>query len=261
MSLDDVLLFRTDSDALVLSYFRVPWDSEIFGFPVGQIAEMRILRPGRAVHELVPFSNWLDEQAIRLVSCRLPHDRLPESMLLEEIGFRFVEMVLHPYLPNLQSRSWDDQGLDVRAAEAADLPELEEIAAHAFGYERFHIDPRLDPRLADLRYQVWVRNSLGDARQQLYIICEGRKVVAFFVTESKPGGSCYWHLTAVAPAFQGRGYGKKVWRTMLRHHQSEGALEIGTTISARNSPVLNLYASLGFRFQPPEMTLHWVRKA
>jgi ribosomal protein S18 acetylase RimI-like enzyme len=256
----DGALLRTETDALVLSYFRVPWDSEIFGFPVGQIAQICVFRPDRAVQDLATFSNWLDDQAIQLASCRLPHDRLRESMVLEEMGFRFVEMVLHPHLANLQSRSWEDQGLKVRAAEAADLPELEEIAAHAFGYERFHVDPRLDPKLADLRYRVWVRNSLGYERQQLYKICEDQKVVAFFVTESKPGGSCYWHLTAVSPVFQGRGYGKKVWRTMLRHHQSEGATEVGTTIAARNSPVLSLYSSLDFRFRPPEMTLHWVRR-
>jgi RimJ/RimL family protein N-acetyltransferase len=81
------------------------------------------------------------------------------------------------------------------------------------------------------------------------------------VTENQPDGLCYWHLTAIAPAFQGRGYGKRVWREMLHFHQREGMKQIATTIAARNTPVLNLYASLGFRFQPPEITLHWLRDA
>jgi hypothetical protein len=33
---------------------------------------------------------------------------------------------------------------------------------------------------------------------------------------------------------------------------------VTTTISSRNTRVLNLYAKLGFRFMPPEITFHWL---
>jgi RimJ/RimL family protein N-acetyltransferase len=255
----DYLLHRLETGALSLAYFHVPWDSDIFGFPVAQISEMRVLDPGIARSDLVPFQAWLDQESIHLASCRLPHDRLHESMLLEQIGFRFVEMVLHPHLADLQAYPCAPQNLSVELADSADLPAIEAIAANAFGHERFHADPRLDRRLADHRYLVWVRNSHGHPTQRLYKISDGPDLVAFFVTENKPDGCCYWHLTAISPAFQGRGYGKRVWREMLHHHQREGMARIATTIAARNTPVLNLYASLGFRFQPPEITLHWLR--
>ncbi len=250
---------RLDTDALTLAYFRVPWDSDIFGFPVAQITEMQIAQPAHA--DLAPFMDWLEREHIRLASCRLTESRLDESMLLERFGFRFVEMVLHPHLADLQAYPCTHQGLRVELAEVADLTAIEEIAAHAFGYERFHADPRLDRAAADRRYRVWVRNSHVHPTQKLYKICEGADLVAFFVTEDKPDGLCYWHLTAVSPAFHGRGYGKRVWREMLHFHRGEGRTQIGTTIAARNTPVLNLYASLNFRFLPPEMTLHWLRNA
>ena len=250
---------RLDTGALTLAYFRVPWDSDIFGFPVAQITEMRIA--DRAHADLVPFMAWLERENIRLASCRLTEDRLDESMLLERFGFRFVEMVLHPHLADLQTYLCAPQGLHVELADVADLPAIEEIAAHAFGYERFHADPRLVRAAADRRYRVWVRNSHEHPAQKLYKICDGTDLVAFFVTEDKPDGLCYWHLTAVSPAFQGRGYGKRVWREMLHFHRREGRTRVGTTIAARNTPVLNLYASLNFRFLPPEITLHWLRNA
>ena len=40
----------------------------------------------------------LDEVGVHMASCRLPHDRLRESMLLEDLGFRFIEMIFQPVL-------------------------------------------------------------------------------------------------------------------------------------------------------------------
>lgn len=257
----DYQLQQLETGALSLAYFQVPWDSEIFAFPVAQIKEIRVSEPTQARKDLLPFQAWLEQEKIRLASCRVPFDRLNETMLLENAGFRFVEMVLHPQLADLQAYPCVSQGLDVDLADDADLPVIEDIAAHAFGYERFHADPRLERALADQRYRVWVRNSHRHPTQRLYKICDGPDLIAFFVTENKPDGLCYWHLTAIAPGFQGRGYGKRVWREMLNQHQREGMTRIGTTIAGGNTPVLNLYVSLGFRFQPPEITLHWLRDA
>lgn len=254
-------LVRLQTDALDMAYFLVPWDSEIFEFQVAQISAIRVIETTKARLDLLGFVEWLAREGVYLASCRVPHDRLKETMLLEEVGFRFVEMVMHPQIADLQSFECSSQGLTIETAEQVDLPAIENIAAHAFGFERFHVDPRLQRRLADHRYVVWVRNSLAHPAQCLYKISDGGNLVAFFVTESKPDGLCYWHLTAVAPAFQGMGYGKRVWRQMLHFHKQEGATRIGTTIAGGNTPVLNLYVRLGFRFQPPEVTLHWVRDA
>ena len=59
--------------------------------------------------------------------------------------------------------------------------------------------------------------------------------------------------------WQGKGLGKRIWRAMVEYCRANGILEIATTVSLRNPPVLNLYAGLGFRFYDPQMTLHWWR--
>lgn len=48
---------------------------------------------------------------------------------------------------------------------------------------------------------------------------DNSRVVDLFVTEMLGEDCCYWHLTAISPAFQGIGYGKWVWREMLHFHQ------------------------------------------
>lgn len=247
------------TSSLRLQAALVSWDTDIFGFPVAQIQKLEIIDLLSATEEYQTFQRWLDVNKIRVASCRLPHDRLQESMFLESKGFRFIEMVLHPKIEKLQSLDIAQDNLVITPAFESDLPMMCSIAERAFSHERYHIDPRLDPRWGDLRYSRWVKNSLNHSRQQLLKVMDSEHIVALFIIEFVEHKSVYWHLTAISPKWQGQGYGYRVWRAMLRHHQAEGQDCVITTISARNFTVLNLYAKLDFRFLPPEMTFHWVR--
>jgi ribosomal protein S18 acetylase RimI-like enzyme len=84
------------------------------------------------------------------------------------------------------------------------------------------------------------------------------EAVGFFVVEHRPAGTVYWHLTAVAPGWQGMGIGGDLWRTMLLRHRTEAASEVETTISGHNLAAINMYARLGFSFPASAMTFHWL---
>jgi GNAT superfamily N-acetyltransferase len=249
---------RIDTASLRLAWSEAPWDSRLFGIPILQITEMVLTDPDAARTEIIPFLVARDQSGSYLVSCRLPHDRLQESFLLEEIGFRFIDMAYQPEILLAYSPS-PATGLNVTLAGNADLAEILEIAGTAFGNERFHIDPRLSSDLGNVRYQNWVRSSLDHPSQRLYAIREGAHIVAFFITEDQADGTCYWHLTAVAPGFQGQGFGRRTWEAMMAEARQRGCRRIQTCIVARNHRVLNLYARLGFHFPPPLTTFHWVR--
>jgi RimJ/RimL family protein N-acetyltransferase len=249
-----------DTQNLLLTWSEAPWDSAIFGCPVLQISQMEV-RGADADKGFMAFETARDSIGAGLVSCRLPHDRLRDSMLLEGHGFRFIEMAYHPELDRLENITLPDDTLGVARAKPQDLPEVLEIAGNAFRNERFHVDPRLDPSLGDLRYCNWVKSSLDHPSQRLEVVRDGEQLVAFFVTEMLADGTCYWHLNAVAPNAQGQGYGRRAWQAMLRKAREDGARRVQTCIVARNHRVLNLYARLGFRFPPPFMTYHWLKAA
>jgi GNAT superfamily N-acetyltransferase len=253
-------IFSIETEGLSLQAALVSWDTEIFDYPVAQIECFNILDHDQFRNDYMVFESWLDLNHCRIVSCRLSHDKLYESIFLEEKGFRFIETVLHPKFDDLLRLNIFDQGLTITLADEADLPVLTRIAESAFTNERFHVDPRLDPRRGDIRYVRWVANTLTHPRQRLLKILDNEIIVAFFIIEVMDDGHVYWHLTAVSPQHQGKGYGRRTWLAMLRYHQENGSLAVSTTISARNIPVLNLYSSLNFRFLPPEMTFHWIRE-
>ncbi len=248
-----------NTSQLHLEWAEAYWDSAVFSFPVLQINLMQIRGP-LACEDFLSFEATRDKLGARLVSCRLSHQCLSEAFLLEEHGFRFVEMVFHPELDGLQTRKFcQPANLKITLADNENLDPLLGIAGKVFRNDRFHVDPRLDSALSDRRYCNWVRDSLKHPTQKVYAFSEGDRLVAFFVTELLEDGTCYWHLTAVAHDLQNQGYGRRVWVTMLKMLKESGVNHVRTCISARNHRVLNLYASLGFCFPPPMMTFHWFR--
>ena len=93
---------RIDTAALRLEWAEAPWDTAVFGHPVVQVSRIEA-RTGASAADLAPFVAACEVGGVGLASCRLPHDRLRESMLLEEVGFRFIEMVFQPEFGDLQS--------------------------------------------------------------------------------------------------------------------------------------------------------------
>jgi len=182
-------------------------------------------------------------------------------MALESIGFRYVETILRPVISLATPIDIPEPSVEVAPARPSDVPALEAIARRAFTTGRFAMDWRLPARINGERYAAWARSSLADGSHDVIAARQDGVVVGLFITEDSSDGTVYWHLTAIEPGHQGRGLGRRVWRSMLRSHQEAGMRVVDTRISGHNTAVLNLYAGLGARFGAPEMTLHWLRAA
>ncbi len=250
---------RFERAGAVIDCSLVPWDSEIFGFPVAQITRIVLEDDAHPAQALGEFGSWCDEHAVRLVSCRLDHLQIRESMALENAGFRFIEMVYRLRLDSFEGIDPPRDVVQVSPASGSDLSSIEAIAYTAFTTGRFLLDRRLPPDLSNRRYATWVRNSFDAPGHTILKAEVGRELVGFFILEDRSDGAVYWHLTAIASAWQGRGIGSSLWRTILLRHQAEGARSVETTISGHNLAILNLYERLGFSFSSAQMTFHWLR--
>ena len=240
----------------VLECALVPWDSEIFGFPVAQIRRFDLGEGARPAEVLDVFDAWCTSHDVRLVSCRLDHLQLRESMALEERGFRFIEMVYGPRFDSFGAIAAPKHDLQVAEATPADVARIEDVAYSAFTTGRFLLDDRLAPELSRRRYATWVRNSFASPEHTVLKAEADGDLVGFLIVEQRPDQSVYWHLTAIAPDWQGKGIGMSLWQTMLIRHRTEGATFVETTISGHNLPIINLYARLGFSFASAQMTFH-----
>ena len=247
-----------DSGSLTMRYHLAAWDEETVGGPTAVISHFQVHHPADAKTAFSVFRNWCEERAVVLVSCRLGHDRLLESGFLEAAGFRFIELNYRPELVRLRSLDLGvTESMEIHKAVEEDCALLADMASHVFRAGRFHSDPMISPTIGDRRYRVWIENAFRNPWQTVLRCTDGGVVVAFFVVEARGSTGRFWSLVGLAPGLAGRGLGTQVWRSLLRFHQQEGVDQISTSISSLNVPVLNLYVKLGFRFPPPEMTLHW----
>ncbi|MEJ6005815.1 GNAT family N-acetyltransferase [Paucibacter sp. AS339] len=245
--------------SLKMRWQRNPWDELVCGFPVLQINEFKVTGEF-ANKEFELFEKIREKLKAGLVSCRLPHQNLAESMLLEDRGYRFIEMVYSPEieLSHIEKNKCFEP-LQALKGSQSDLALLRKLAAGVFKNERFQMDFRLNPNISDARFGNWIASSFDHPSQNLTVYRDQDKVVGFSITEILSDGTCYWHLNAVASEIQAQGYGRRLWKTMLLNAKNAGATRVKSSIAARNYKVLNLYASEGFKFPAPEMTFHWVR--
>jgi predicted dehydrogenase len=114
-----------------------------------------------------------------------------------------------------------------------------------------HRDFNVERRLADLRYENWLR-TLHAAGKVYGLTWEGG--LAGFIAHE--GGKLVLH--ALGGGHRGRGIARHLWSAVCADLVRNGASELSSSISIANTAALNLYASLGFRFRNPVDIYHRV---
>jgi ribosomal protein S18 acetylase RimI-like enzyme len=233
----------------------LPWDADIFGFPV---ADYQIGDPAAIASAPRSFENsfaaWTSDQGVELVSCFVPADQPVLRALLAEIGFVCVDMVLRATL--IANGPWSPAQVDF--ANAGDQADLERIAETAIQCGRYHADARFPRDLANRRYRMWVRNAFATAGAQtaIYVVRRSERAVVFSHVEFEDG-KAHAALTAVEPGFQRSGIGNELVNMRLNDLARRGIRETYSRVSAGNSSILNFYAALGFRLSLPLAVYHW----
>jgi len=245
-----------ESPALDLAYHLTPWDEPAVGFATATISKIKLKGEPVAVNEdFSKFRAWCAAHEVRLISCRLSHQRLRETGFLEGQGFRFIELNYRPWARHL-GRFSGDADIEVCAAGPSDEAEICSLAARTPWTGRLHADPMVGPEVGNRRYVLWASNAFRHPGQRVLKCLVRGRIAAFMVVERPSDSSRFWSLVAVAPELTGKGLGRRIWQSVLAMHHQEGVEEVTTSISSHNPIAHNLYVSLGFRFPSPDITLH-----
>jgi RimJ/RimL family protein N-acetyltransferase len=243
----------------------VPWDSEIFGFPVAVYRTGAERLEAAAQREFVQrFRAWAKQKGISLCACILPVNESHSfwKPFLGEAGFYIVDFSVQTTLSGLQEASLPESRLELRAARLDDHEAIEAIATQSFRNGRYHSDPLFPRELADKRYCQWVKNALQtkDTVDRVYVIGAPGSVRGFIhLTEEERVSDI--RLAAVAPALKGTALGFYLYVAGLHLLKGLGVRRVVTSVSTANTPVVNVFATLGFSFSAPEMIFHWHAEA
>ena len=239
----------------------LPWDEEIFGFPV---ADFQFGPNPPQIRHLPLFINALEDfsakKNARLMSTHAQGDDMSSIARLVKAGFSPVEFSLVASLSKLQSANLPTSRVVLRKAVPEDQLSLCAIAGTAFQFGRYHTDPQFPRELANARYVHWIRNALSGSNpdDQVFVLGQPDAVIGFMDVVVSDGRADF-RLAAVDPARSSTspGAGFLLYAESIRTVLELGARSAITKIASANTQVLNIYSMLGFRFSKPEIVLHW----
>lgn len=210
-----------------------PWDTSVFGLPCYEISEYSEMALAEAC--ATP-----GHHSIKV-------DPLADKGLLHHYGFYYTDTLLTPRCTPGQLHAFDHPAVALDAKVG--LEDVSRICATAFAHGRFHRDFNLPHDAADRRYVQWLEELHGKGAV-IGLLFEDQ-LVGFIAHQ---GGALLLH--AMAEQFRGRGLAKYLWTAACLRLFDQGEVELTSSVSAANLAVVNLYASLGFRFAGTRDTYH-----
>ncbi|HEY6041182.1 MAG TPA: hypothetical protein VIX58_03550 [Anaerolineae bacterium] len=237
----------------------LPWDSDIFGFPVG---EFRMGDASAIANHLDDFraayARWAGANQVELAACSIPVDDAPRRAVMSSLNFEYVDTTLEAMNHRVQKTDLPKTHMLVRDATLADKPRVEEIAEHAFRYGRYHADFRFPVELANKRYRVWLNNAfktLGPT-SHIYVVESAGKVNGFFHTNIV-GEQGNMTILAIDPAARGARTTMDFTVGCFQKMKDYGLRRIQSKISAANIDIGNILIYFGFHFGHPQALYHW----
>jgi ribosomal protein S18 acetylase RimI-like enzyme len=216
---------------------ETPWDSRVFGMKTYEITFL-------SEDVLEEIQNLPGHFTVRV-------DPLSSKRILHDYGFYYCDTLVEPYCTPEKFIAFEHPSIYI--SRSVIEKDLIAIAHGAFLHGRFHRDFWIKRKLADLRYDMWLRD-LYNSGDVLGLMCHDEVAGFFGLSTNKIV------LHALSEEYRGKGLAKYFWSAGCREMFHLGYREITSSVSASNVTVLNVYSSLGFRFRNPLDIYHRFNK-
>lgn len=236
--------------AMESGFDRLPWDSDLFGFPVARLtspdvprAVARMRDAGvRLAYASVAFVDQdarakLDAAGGLLVDRKLRFRKEPDAATLRPNGVA----------------SWEGKRC---------TPQLEALAIASGHLSRFRVDPNVPSDIFEMLYVTWMRRSVSREIADEVLAIEDCGIPTAMVTLAQPDPSQNMGnigLIAVADGFRGRGYGRRLILAAEAWCVGRGITTLEVVTQGRNAGACALYTSSGFREVADDAIYHlWI---
>lgn len=226
---------------------RLTWDSDFFGFGIGEV-DLR----GMDEAGLAAADDQAREAGLRCLVARLDSAEVHLSALVQERGYQLVELAttfdLQPDEPLIPA----PEGIDIVTATSADVPRLTELALLMARWSRFAADPRFGIEAAKRMQLAWLERSArnDDGVHSLLIAERDGEAISFIghVAGSPP------RVDAVGTTARGSGAARYLIQC-ARDGAGDQPL-LGGPIAARNVPALRYVSHCGYRVASVDYVFH-----
>ena len=247
---------------------ETPWETRNLGFPSYALRPEFFDAPDFPGLE-GEMRSLIAARGRLFVSARLGKQHLAQVPELQALGFYLVECSVSPVMvlgknPVLLRFEREPEAFIPGRYSPGELEfttpaeksgtwtgALAPLAAGSFSDDRFHLDHRCPPELADRRFAYWIADLLGDPAAVFHLLRLRGELIGFCARKGDH--------PVVAGFGRGRttsGLGEYFWLSICRAAKTEGLPSLRTQVSCNNLPSLNLCARIGFRFTDTAYTFH-----
>ena len=221
-----------------LTHDLLPWDSELFGFPVAR------LRPeALAPSTIGPAVEALRGAGVRLAYATSPWGDATAEAAMAACGATRVDrkVTYRAALPALVP--WPDGAERWTSPEAS--PELEDLALQSGHLSRFKVDPAVPRRVFEALYLAWIRRSVrGEIADAVLVTSDGDRLTGM-VTLARKGDVGTIGLIAVGDGQRGRGLGRMLMHASEAWCRREGLSTLEVVTQGDNRAACGLYEARG----------------
>jgi hypothetical protein len=205
---------------------ETPWDKRNFAFKTYELLDV-------------------DEELFKYIENIPGHftlkvDPLSNNYLLYKYKFYYCDTLIEPHCERDKLVIFDHDEISIK--NSCNFEVIRDISVGAYKHGRFHRDFNVDNQSADNRYINWL-HDLYKENNCLYFYYKNDFAGYFGFTGNKIV------LHALSEKYKGKGLAKYFWSKACRYLFDKGVNNIYSSISCVNLPVLNLYASIGFKFK------------
>ncbi len=229
---------------------KKPWDSEFFGFSIGQIEKDYLNKS-----ELKLVDEWASKEDIKLIYYLLKSPKPDYLQAAEDSGYKYRDLRLEF---DLNLKTWNLGILKShrsRKVKESDLNELKQIASKSYGLSRFYHEPIIGSQKADKLFEVWIDKNFKDEDTEIFILEESQKVGAFFSAKIKAENATI-ELVGVSEQFRGKGLGQELLAHGLAELKELGLANIFVVTQGSNVAAQRLYQKMGFMTANAATWLH-----
>lgn len=182
-------------------------------------------------------------------------DAAPSPEKLGHAGFYCVDAQIH-FRINLSKIDSTPSTERLSAVSADEKPfQISKDELKSFTHERFRFLPGVTAERLNERYALWSNLMTADHPAWCLQIMDGADVQGWFLAEERPGKPL--DLTLAMLKSDAHISGHLLFQRGLQEFAERGARIGEASFSVTNTPVMNIYASLGARFLSPRG--HWQR--
>ena len=222
---------------------KLEWDSQFFGFPVGDVFLENDFSESRVFNS--------DYFSFFQVRSRMPFDIISDT---HSLSYMETKIIFYKVLK--ESTISEENIIDFDDSPFTDTS-LFELAYESGKYSRYSQDKKVSEVNFKKLYQTWIRNSINKSFADKIFYIKEKEYILGFVTVKIKNNEAQIGLIAVLPNAQGNGLGKKLLQKTENYCFENDVKTLQIPTQSENILACKFYTKMGYKISEQIIIKHY----